>query len=419
MKKDLKQPTFKIVTKGFDWGPGNNKMIVDFKTTLEDTAALNMKIEAEKRYKNYDFATKKSEEGILKEEIKIKNYYLSDGDGTKLEQPSQFVTLELEVHPDNVLTNPFMYDFDTGLNSYEPIEYEVSLLDSITDADNQEIKPFTLTNKDYIETLEPEAKLFEMETFNYTDKEYGDITLTYASFSPDNHEVKKPLIILLHGAGEGGTDPRIALYGNKSVALASDNIQSYFEDGAYVLVPQTPTMWMDIGDRTYTKTGKSKYTNALLALIEEYIENHNVDADRVYVGGGSNGGFMTINVLLNKPSLFAAGFPICQAYASEWISEEELKKLADIPLWFVHAVNDQVVLFEKTAKDLSDRLRQLNAKEVIVSTFEDVVDTSGEYKTENNEPYKYSAHWSWIYVYNDEVKEDGRSLFEWLAAKKR
>src|SRR5690625_3165245 len=162
-----------------------------------------------------------------------------------------------------------------------------------------------------------------MNNINYENEKFGNIKLSYDFYKPKQIDINQPLIILLHGAGEGGTDPRIALYGNKVVALASEKIQSYF-DGAYVLVPQAPTMWMDSGEGEYTKTGQSKYTKALVALIKEYMDKKSIDRDRIYLGGGSNGGYMTMNLLLENPELFTAAFPICQAYASEWVSDEKL-----------------------------------------------------------------------------------------------
>src|SRR5699024_10198004 len=193
-------------------------------------------------------------------------------------------------------------------------------------------------------------------------------------------------------------------------------IQYYF-DGAYVLVTQAPTMWMDSGEGEYTKTGQSKYTKALVALIKEYMDKKSIDRDRIYLGGGSNGGYMTMNLLLENPELFTAGFPICQAYASGWVSDKELKRIKEIPIWFVHGKNDPVVSFEKTTKDIAKRLNQLGADEIKVTSFENIIDTSGNYKTKDNEPYKYNDHWSWVYVYNDEIKDEKVSLFEWLASK--
>lgn len=99
--------------------------------------------------------------------------------------------------------------------------------------------------------------------------------MTYASYVPEGaKEGETPLIIWLHGAGEGGTDPTIAIMGNKVVNLATEEIQQYFgETGAEILAPQTPTMWLDEGDGNYmdpedATAGKSYYTEALMGLIE-------------------------------------------------------------------------------------------------------------------------------------------------------
>ena len=48
-------------------------------------------------------------------------------------------------------------------------------------------------------------------------------------------DAKLPLVIWLHGAGEGGTDPRIAYTGNKVVNMSSPELQKKlgleFSDG--------------------------------------------------------------------------------------------------------------------------------------------------------------------------------------------
>lgn len=52
---------------------------------------------------------------------------------------------------------------------------------------------------------------------------------------------------------------------------------------------------------------------------------------------------MTVNLAIENPDYYAAIFPICQAYQSEWIDDDDLEKLLNIPIWFVHALNDEVV----------------------------------------------------------------------------
>jgi predicted peptidase len=80
--------------------------------------------------------------------------------------------------------------------------------------------------------------------------------MSYAYFSPKEKQDKYPLIIWLHGGGEGGTDPTVPLLANRAANYASDEIQQYF-GGAYVLVPQSPTRWMDSGEgSTFTSPMK-------------------------------------------------------------------------------------------------------------------------------------------------------------------
>ena len=65
----------------------------------------------------------------------------------------------------------------------------------------------------------------------------GDVTLTYASYEPwslKGDGVANPLVIWLHGGGEGGVDVSITLLGNEVVSLIRPQIQSHFttEGGA-------------------------------------------------------------------------------------------------------------------------------------------------------------------------------------------
>ena len=67
-------------------------------------------------------------------------------------------------------------------------------------------------------------------------------------------------VIWLHGAGEGGWDPYIAVLGNKVINIAFPKIQGYF-GGAYLFAPQCPTMWMDDGSGQYHRRA-SRCTSA-------------------------------------------------------------------------------------------------------------------------------------------------------------
>ena len=116
---------------------------------------------------------------------------------------------------------------------------------------------------------------------------------------------KNALVIWLHGAGEGGVDPTIDLLANEVTALAGEEFQELFK-GAYVLAPQSPTMWMDDGTGAYQNGDKgSCYAESLFELIETYVKsNEDIDTNRIIIGGCSNGGYMTMEMILKTSRLF-------------------------------------------------------------------------------------------------------------------
>ena len=81
-------------------------------------------------------------------------------------------------------------------------------------------------------------------------------------------------------------------------------------------------------------------------------------------------------------------------------------------------MNDVVVQFQPTAGDLYDRLVEAGHENVELTIFDNVIDTSGQFVDADGNPYEYLGHWSWIYLYNDEVSnEEGVNFYEWLNAQ--
>lgn len=136
-----------------------------------------------------------------------------------------------------------------------------------------------------------------------------------ASYTPSITVKKSPLIVWLHGGGEGGTDPSIPLIANKATNYATTNIQSLF-GGAYVLVPQTPTFWMQSFAGDYTRGNREDiYNKAVFDLIDTYVKEHSqIDSNRIYIGGCSCGGYMGMKLILDHPDYFAAGYISALAY---------------------------------------------------------------------------------------------------------
>ena len=67
----------------------------------------------------------------------------------------------------------------------------------------------------------------------------------------------------------------------------------------------------------------------------------------------------------------------------------------------------------KIVLNLNLEVLVFNVKNLKVSVFSNVKDTSGLYKNKDGEAYEYNGHWSWIYTLNNEAVEKGLSLFEW------
>ncbi|HIX46801.1 MAG TPA: InlB B-repeat-containing protein [Candidatus Borkfalkia faecigallinarum] len=345
--------------------------------------------------------------------------YLSDADGNKVSASSaNYVTIEYTVSYGqwsfNGNLSPFTYRTVNTWN--DSTIYSVDIGDGLT----LEIGGTAYTTLSDVtaptEWVVPDLAVWDL-TGTHTE---GDITLTYGSYGTEemkNDGVENPLIIWLHGAGEGGTDPSVAILGNQVTNLAKDVIQDYFVTdtvkGAYVLAAQTPTAWMDKdGSGVYgTEEASQYYVAALKGLIDAYIEeNGDIDMDRIYVGGCSNGGFMTVNMIINYTDFFAAAYPVCEAYDAKWLTDEAVEALTDLPIWFTHSANDNTVsIYNKeggswttpatptTPQDaytnnLYIRLINAGAENVHYSLFESV----------NVDGVNYDGHWSWIYTLRDE-----------------
>src|SRR5690606_26712225 len=153
-------------------------------------------------------ATRKSTQGDITGENSTGNRnvvyaYVSDENGSRAEG-GQYVTLVLSVSPVDAIVSPIQYFPRLG-NVW--IDYQLNVVNStsgkVWETESGRLMPlvdrFDLTGK-----------------FKYNDS----MTLSYASFSPKIADEKAPLIIWLHGGGEGGIDPTIPLLGNRAANYA-------------------------------------------------------------------------------------------------------------------------------------------------------------------------------------------------------
>ena len=253
------------------------------------------------------------------------NIYLCDANGDKLAatvNTSNYVAIEytptFNQYGIDGGYSVFNYNQQTGVNSWKDFSTVSLAFSGTLNIGGTEYTKMG-TNVSLGEKIIPTIDNIWDVTGSYTK---GDITLKYASYGTDamkNDNVKNALIIWLHGQGEGGTDPTVTLLGNKVTALSDAGIQKYFTvnggtQGAYVLAPQSPTMWMDYDgnfNRVDATHKDSYYAEALWELIQKFVtENPDIDTNRIYIGGCSNGGFMTMQMIEKHADYFEAAFPI-------------------------------------------------------------------------------------------------------------
>ena len=162
----------------------------------------------------------------------------------------------------------------------------------------------------------------------------GKSSLDYVYYSPvkENNAVKYPLVVLVHGNGSGDY-PGHQLDNCDIAYWASDEYQARFKNdgGAFLLLPRCQTGIKVAWDDTYIKPLKK----TIDAFISEYKDS--IDTNRIYIGGYSMGGKMTIRMISTYPDYFAAAFPHSPTYNP---SSTEIDKFANVPVWLCVCKND-------------------------------------------------------------------------------
>lgn len=399
---------YAVVIEGYDWGPAVSKVILSLE---EPVTAVNRNDYKILVHRSSDCAT--IPPGQVLGSRTVIFGYVSDAQGTRMEEGNH-ITLVLAVAPNQPIGSPIQYSREEGCSGNSWINYEMTIRDEAKGRIwNQEVN-----------RIMPIIDRFDLSG-KFSDG--NGITMSYASYSPQNGDKKSPLIIWLHGGGEGGVDPSIPLVANRAANYASDEIQAIF-DGAHVLVPQSPTRWMDSGDGTTSGKEDDIYFEAVKALIEDFISGHpNVDRDRIYVGGCSNGAYLTFKLIIEYPDYFAAAFPSALAYRGAYFTDTQVERIKNMPIWFIHSKDDGTTKPDQTVVPVYNKLMEAGAPNVHFTYYDHVVDITGFF---GGEGYHYPGHWSWIYSHANKARRDydgslvtldGQSvtIMEWMAGQSK
>src|SRR3954470_15155339 len=215
----------------------------------------------------------------------------------------------------------------------------------------------------------------------------------------------RPLIVWLHGGGEGGLlphnyyDNETTLRANRgALGFATEQAQLIF-GGAYVVAPQSFSYWIEDGPR---------FAPLIREIIDGLVRRYRIDRERIYVAGCSNGGYMTMEMTSVYRDLFAAAVPICGVVASlqpggpPLLTDAQLAGITT-PTWLVASRDDP------TVPPVPNTVHAQALIPGAVMTLYDHVIWNG---------YQFPGHWSWIYVARNDPSINGTHIWQWMAEQR-
>jgi len=250
----------------------------------------------------------------------------------------------------------------------------------------------------------------EVDVYSYHKSDDG---MNYRLFSPtqdhgwerSSGHGKRPLIVWLHGGGEGGLssqnyyDNEPTLRANRgALGFSTPEAQRIF-GGAYVVAPQAESFWLENGPL---------YSPRVKAIILDLLRKYPIDASRIYLAGCSNGGYLTMEMTSLYHDLFAAAVPICGVVKNfpkpgdVVLTDAQLKSITT-PTWLVCAASDTTV----PPVDNSIPAHALIRRSILT-----------EYPTVTRNGITYNGHWSWIYVARNDPQYHGQHIWQWMASKR-
>lgn len=421
-----KSTGYKTIVVPEEWGPAVTKVVVDLGQTIKQGTVSNDTFSVFVNRVDNRLANPELGSGYRT----ITNTYVSDANGNSA-ATGNYATVEMEIGPTIALSSPFNYNFEVGTSARNAwIDYNVTI------TQEKDIVSDNTTVSRLVADKQTDREIKGVDDFELGKGTYDNITFRYASYTPAQDNKKNPLIIWLHGGGEGGNDGTIPVAAAEVSNLISKDVQGLF-GGAYVLAPQAPTLWMEgnygtldgrkatsLVAGTITIDGTSIYEKGLMELIKDYVsKTPDIDTSRIYIGGCSNGGYMTLVMTRDNPGYFAAAYPVCEGLADSLITDADLQNIAKTPTWFTCAATDQILPPSINTIPTYKRLVKADDKNVYFTYLDKVVDTNGLYKNSDGTPFEYSGHFSWINFFNNDAKAtvNGKNttIMEWMAAQKK
>lgn len=264
------------------------------------------------------------------------------------------------------------------------------------------------TNKNYSlnitrEDIKPVADKFLKLV--YTDKKTG-MTMPYRLFVPENYDPKKsyPLVMFMHGGGERGDDNEKQILANQGATIWAKP-EEQAKRPCFVLAPQAHNTWdggfgVTRGEDNVVNL-KNVFTmgkdlDLAYKVLNEVLDKYskNIDKNRLYATGLSQGGFGTWLINTAYPDLFAAMVPV-----SGGGDPSKVSVLKNKPIWAFHAENDSVIPVSYERNSIT-ALKNIGATPIYT-------------EFEKSTFIFPDGHFAWVLAYKNEA------MREWLFKQKK
>jgi polyhydroxybutyrate depolymerase len=202
------------------------------------------------------------------------------------------------------------------------------------------------------EPIQDQADRLVPETGKWTEDSLrvGSLDRWFRVYRPRSRPASAPAVVLLHGGTQsmrkvlgpraGGTRAWISLCDREGVVLIVPNGVN----------PQTGDTRGDDQNWNDLRRSKSEHKSTaddvafIRQLLGQLVRTHDLDADRIYVTGASNGGMLTYRLLIETPELFAAAATFIAVLPAELGGIEPPRR--PTPLLILNGTKDPLVLWE-------------------------------------------------------------------------
>lgn len=198
----------------------------------------------------------------------------------------------------------------------------------------------------------------------------NDTVIPYRIYRPTEHTNRKlPLVLMMHGAGEHGTDNK------KQLTWCTLSTFEKYNDlmfNSIVIVPQSfDDDWTWIGPHTpkqcYRENiAETRMLDAVFDLVRLYSELPFVDEHRIYVVGLSAGGYAVWELIAKHPNFFAAGIPMSSGGP---LHDEAINIFKNTPIYAFHGDQDKTIPYSTGTPLIYEKIKNAGGDKIIFKTY--------------------------------------------------